>query len=338
MKNKWTTLTTLFILLCGVAGYAQIDGVTHYTTEEILGDLYSIGQSRVHDVYVTDSAIYLATNEGVITSRDDGQSWRPLTNNNAYRVHVQDNNIYAARYENGLDVYIDETRSWKTLVNTAAAEGPIRSSGYDVFAVNDIVYAATNKGIAVSTDDAETWTHYTTSNGLVSNNTTSMYVVEDTIFVGIGDHSRVGLSVSEDHGDSWSTYDFIPMDFKGASEYSGMTGGLQDIHVTDNSVYIATYLSGLIVSRDNRTSWTNYTVDDGLGSNGTRGVFVTDDAIYVATGRGLSVSTDDGTSWTNYASDDGVTEHDYISAVYVHGDTVYIATGAGLSMVNILVF
>ena len=44
------------------------------------------------------------------------------------------------------------------------------------------------------------------------------------------------------------------------------------------------------ISTNNGSSWTNYTISQGLGNNDVRGVYASDSSIYAATTGGLSIA------------------------------------------------
>ena len=93
------------------------------------------------------------------------------------------------------------------------------------------------------------------------------------------------------------------------------------------NLYAATS-SGLSKSTDGGTNWTNYTTDNGLGSNSISGVCTVGATIYAATNSGVSKSTDGGTSWTNYTTANGLGSNN-VAGLYADGTTIYAATYNG---------
>ncbi len=94
-------------------------------------------------------------------------------------------------------------------------------------------------------------------------------------------------------------------------------------------IYVATGNSGggLAVSHDGGTTWTNYTISNGLPSNVVTAVYVDGNNIYAGTQRGLAVSTNGGSSWTPYSQ----FNNRQIVGIYASGENIYvIQQGAGL--------
>ena len=65
------------------------------------------------------------------------------------------------------------------------------------------------------------------------------------------------------------------------------------VYASGSSIYAGTNGSGLSISTDAGSSWTNYTTANGLGDNQVRGVYASGSTLYVATngsGGGLSIA------------------------------------------------
>ena len=112
-----------------------------------------------------------------------------------------------------------------------------------------------------------------------------------------------------------TTASAAPGDF---TSYSAEVNG---VYVVGSTVYAAT-ASGLGISTDGGTTWTNKRTSSGLGSDIVNGVFAvagSPDTVYAATEGGLSISTNGGTSFTNYTSGLG---DNLVHGVYVGGRRV----------------
>ena len=72
-------------------------------------------------------------------------------------------------------------------------------------------------------------------------------------------------------------------------------------------------------------------VGNGLGNDGTWGVYELDGVIYVVTENGLSISTDGGTTFTNKTTANGLGSN-VVNDVYASGGIIYAATQDGLSI------
>lgn len=98
---------------------------------------------------------------------------------------------------------------------------------------------------------------------------------------------------------------------------------------------VAPAAGGISVSATQPMSVTIYNqANDGLGSDGLLGIFVTDDSIYTgAQGGGVNISSASTISFTNYTAGLG---RDWVNQVFVTDDSIYAATlgGLGISAVN----
>lgn len=81
-------------------------------------------------------------------------------------------------------------------------------------------------------------------------------------------------------------------------------------YAVGSTVYIA-FQSGLGVSTNGGSAWTNRTTTDGLGSSAVFGVYASGSTVYAATSGGVGISTDEnglaissngGTSFANIAT------------------------------------
>ena len=101
--------------------------------------------------------------------------------------------------------------------------------------------------------------------------------------------------------------------------------------VASSMIFATTWGGGLSVGINGGTSWTNYTITDGLCSQFAYGVAVSGSTICVGTKSGLSLSTNGGTTWTNYTSANGLSNN-YVNSVAISGSVIYAATNGGLSV------
>ena len=225
-----------------------------------------------------------------------------------------------------------------------------------VYASGSTVYAATNKGLSVSTDGGTTFATRTSEDGLAASKITGLFVSGATIYAATSD----GLSISVNGGASFSkvnglsatggvyangntvcawTSSGLITSSDGGKTFTTRTkdNGLGSIYgeavfVSDGTIYAATSNAGLSISTDDGASFTTRTTEDGLGSNETYGVVLVDHVLYVATWKGLSISTDGGKTFTTRTKDNGLAS-DALRRVAVSGTTVYAGTwGNGVSI------
>ncbi|GAB4013567.1 hypothetical protein GCM10028808_33070 [Spirosoma migulaei] len=125
------------------------------------------------------------------------------------------------------------------------------------------------------------------------------------------------------NGPSCDTYSFIADSLKSNSLL------VRSVYIVGNTIYVPTH-SGLSISTNGGSSFTNYTKANGLADNDVFRVCVVGTKIYAATPYGLSISTDGGTHFTTTTTDLGST---FVTSVYAIGNTVYAATqGGGLGI------
>lgn len=266
---------------------------------------------------------------------------------------------YGGEWHNGIFKFnlgspvLARVTSWHHYYQTGPGTNP-RS----VFVDNQqVVYVATgNGGLAVSHDRGVTWTNYTTSNGLPSNNVTAVYVDDNTIYAGTSSK----LSISTDGGASWLSFNqnfnalsaiyasgqniyviarqgqpklFISRDGGSTWNINNTVPSSQGVYGVGSVVYVATINNGVYISNDEGSTWTQSTT--GLGSNNVHGIYASADGqtIYAATAGGLSISTNAGSDWLNYTTGLASTN---ILAVYAIGSTIYAATDKGLSIGSVI--
>ena len=226
------------------------------------------------------------------------------------------------------------------------------------------VYAATEGGLAISTDGGESFTNRTTANGLGGNNVFGVFAVGANVYAATSnDYGGVGgLSISTNGGATFTNYTAFPgsnavrsVYVVGSTIYAATDAGLAISNnggttVTNifagqgygvyavagspyNTVYFATHSNGLFISTDGGGSFTLYDDNDGLGENDVNGVFAVGSTIYAATVRGLSISTDISATppFVNYNVANGLVNR-FVNGVHAVGTTVYAATEGGLSI------
>ncbi|GAB4016652.1 beta strand repeat-containing protein [Spirosoma koreense] len=202
-----------------------------------------------------------------------------------------------------------------TILGLFALSGPVSTS----------VYAATNRGLGISTDGGNSFVTRLIPDGLGSNTVNDVFVLNNTIYAA----TDGGLSISTNGGTS----------FTNVSTSSGLGNiSVKAVYAlsgpSSTTVYAAT-AGGLSISTNGGASFTNRTTSSGLGSNAVNDVFVlsgpSSTTIYAATTGGLGTSTNGGTSFTNRTTSNGLGSSS-TRGVYVTGGSIYVTTSAGLSI------
>jgi hypothetical protein len=190
-----------------------------------------------------------------------------------------------------------------------------------------MVYAATDRGLSISTDGGNTFTNRTTANGLGSNKVAYVYASGSTVYavtIRLQDMDTDviydgGLSISTNGG---ATFTNQVIDYEIKSMYSFGT-----------TVFTIDSGRQLRMSTDSGNTFTNRTTASGLGSNSVPHMYVSGSMVYAATGGGLSISTDGGNTFTNRTTANGLPS-DEVNYVAIVGSTIYAGTPRGLAISN----
>ena len=89
-----------------------------------------------------------------------------------------------------------------TWTNYTTGSGLGASFVNGVYAQGSTIYAATQSGLSVSTNNGTNWTNYITGSGLGSNTVYGVYAAGSTIYAA----TFGGLSVSTNNGTNWTNY------------------------------------------------------------------------------------------------------------------------------------
>lgn len=160
--------------------------------------------------------------------------------------------------------------------------------------------------------NAQTFTNYTTTEGLASDNVLCVDVDgSDNLWFG------TQLGVSKFDGITWTTYNVT-------SDPTIPDNNIQAIFIDSNDdTWIGTDFG---ISTYDGTTWTTYTSADGLGNEQIK--CIGEDAtgkMWFGTANG--VSTLDGTTWTNYGTSDGI-PFGGVNSITLHTNgEVWLGTG-----------
>lgn len=146
-------------------------------------------------------------------------------------------------------------------------------------ATGKYVFAGTDSGAFVSTDEGATWTQ--SSTGLTDTNVPSLAVNDSEIFAGTHD----GVFRSTDHGSTWNAANSGPM----------QNTDVAALIFKGSNLFAATFGNGILVSTDRGASWTQ--TDSGLTDQYLFCLAVSGTNIVAGDEKGIFLSTDNGTSW-----------------------------------------
>lgn len=366
-SNKITHISghgsTVYVV---AAGYVNVSNDAGHTWK-LLQTTYSGGYNGV---FYSNGIIFLsATSNNNATnfiniSNDEGKTWSQIQLG-ANTVKVD--SIYV---DNGVLYYIDTSTSTvyrtKDLGKSYSYTGLITAKGerpylYSVAAHNNVVAVGTDHGVAVTTSTDSSWktstfTFFTTSNGLGSNDVKAIAIDNNGKLLAA---TGSGLSVSHDNGKSFANY--LPTNYNqlsspilksvyandrlimvgainGLSYYnnttqliwglSGSTDYTSSITGDGAQTYFAGYKKGLTIINGNSVQSKTYTgTNYGLYDGYSLSTYVENNTIYVGSLGGLSISRNGGMTWAYKTYLNGITGA--VNSVVANGSDIYLGTFGG---------
>ena len=192
-----------------------------------------------------------------------------------------------------LIIYNGESRAdwWRT-------SGPSGGTVYSLAISGINLFAGTDSGAYISTNDGDNWTKLNI--GPVSVKVNALIVSGINLFAG----SDSGMFLSTNSGINWTQ------------------AGLNNIVITSlaisgSNIFAGTYYHGVYTSTDNGTNWTQ--VNNGLTNTYVFSLAVNGTNIFAAAGL-LFLSTNNGTSWTKLGLNDDV------HSLAVSGSNIFAGT------------
>lgn len=232
------------------------------------------------------SFIYAAMASGIIkATADNGTTWVSSAAPDGFPVSgifLKNNILYASTYKGNVATSNNYGASWNSVVT--ASDNPI--FGLAV-ASDNTIYAATNKGISISTDGGETWPTTEILTAIVPS-FSIFNTPNGTLYRASSDGS---VAVSSNRGNTWTALT--------SPDGSAVYGIVQN----NNKLYAATNNGNVKISANNGQTWTTTTQPD---HSAVYAIFVTDNGyIYVATADGdLMLSKNQGNTWSTIMESD----------------------------------
>lgn len=295
-----------------------------------------------------------------------------ITNITAQNSGLSSNAIYAMEAGPSGTIYVANTglsewdggTGWTTWDDTngfASSLYPCRCLEY-VSGVG--IYAGTNGSGLYLLDTSDTWTSWTTADGLPSDYLSSVTELSGTVYV--DPNTNVGLGVYD--GTSWTTkttadglisnsvqvvqvhpmFDWLLVGMVGGLQVYDDAGSLIETYTTGNglphptvndiavlpggsTLYVATYGG---VASYNGSSWTTYTTANSGLLNDFVNVIEVDSngTIYAGTNVGMSIY--DGTNWTTLTTTDGLLSNSIYDFLVNADGSFYVATASGISLID----
>jgi len=203
-----------------------------------------------------------------------------------------------------LAVSTEESRAqW---IQTSGPPGQVSS-----FAISGSnIFAGTNSGIFLSTDNGASWTSASSGEGYgVHSLTVSGSDIYAATYFG-------GVFLSTNNGMNWT----------GISAGRLPDSNVTTVAVNGSYIFAGTDTDGVFLSTNNGTTWT--AVDSGLTNKGIQSLVVSGTNIFAGTSGGVFLTSDSGETWTAINSGLGNT---LISTLTVNGTDIFAGTdGSGV--------
>jgi photosystem II stability/assembly factor-like uncharacterized protein len=168
------------------------------------------------------------------------------------------------------------------------------------------IYAGTNDGVWLSTDNGENWIQK--KSGLGLDHETPVISVLATkgsnIFAG---KEYGGVYLSTNDGDSWTLKDSNLAIF-----------GVNIIYISESNIFVGSSSQGTYLSTDNGDSWMN------ISAISANSIAVSEHNVFIGA-NGVYLSTDMGSSWMS--KNEGLNENDKsIRAIFIKEDYIFVGT------------
>ncbi|MGD0038316.1 MAG: FG-GAP-like repeat-containing protein, partial [Bacteroidota bacterium] len=236
---------------------------------------------------------------GVFLSTNNGASWVNTGVSSDVSSLVTNGAIL---YAGGWGVYFS-TSNGNFWTQTSGINGYVQA----VLIKGSNLFAGTNGGVFLSTDDGTSWT--AVDDGLTNTNVTALYTSGPNLYAGT---TGGGVFLSADNGKNWTEID------------NGFTNAnVSAILISGSNLFAGTNGGGVFLSTNNGSSWTavnNWGLNTNVNSllmNGTN--------LFAGTSGGVFVSSNNGTTWTPVGSFPN-TSNQLIMSLVVNGTYLYAGT------------
>ncbi|MGO9481797.1 MAG: WD40/YVTN/BNR-like repeat-containing protein [Candidatus Kryptoniota bacterium] len=301
---------------------------------------------------------YASGVSGVCLSTDEGATWSGISNglpgNQVFSIAVEDTTLFAATFSNGVFRSTDNGKSWmqastgivSSEVFSIAGSGSVVCAEmdynsvfsstdygttwtadtslhvpgvYSVAVIGNKIYAMTESGIFVSSDNGGTWN--TLNGGVMDTSDPSMLIQSGPNLIAACRAYKT-VFISSDNGITWKYMSGLP-------PFASLA--------TSGSNVLAGTVSGIFLSTDNGETWAvvNDLLDDinaiaSAGSEIFAGRYLWPYSLLSPPNPpgGVFRSTDGGLSWSPYSN--GNPNDPQVYAIAVHGQDVYAGSEPGL--------
>jgi hypothetical protein len=194
------------------------------------------------------------------------------------------------------------------------ANGPYGGKIFSIAISGNNVFAGTNGGVFLSTNNGISWNQ--TSNGLPTSagNVNALAINGNNVYAGIGGS---GIYLSTNNGSSWTGIN------------NGLPSTVYTIALQGNNIFAGIFGNGIYLSTDNGSSWSE--VNNGLTNKYVTSLAIKGNNVFAASGlgngeSGVFLSTDSGSNWSKM--NNGLTDT-LVSVITISDDNVFAGTASG---------
>lgn len=242
-------------------------------------------KTDVFSLYTDGNVVFAGTEGGgIYTTSDDGNNWEDsnfgLTHPYIYSFAESSTNLFVGTAGGGIFRSSDNGATWYS----ANSGIPPVQSFINSIAINEPnIFAGTNYGIFLSTNEGSNWNWA----GLSNLNVLSIAIIGENIF---GATQNDGVFLSTNNGINWTSIN------------NGLTNThLLSLAVSDGKLYAGTYCGGgvynggIFYTSDYGQSW----IPAGLGGHSVFCMLFINSYLIAGTDGYVYVSSDNGTTWNN---------------------------------------
>jgi photosystem II stability/assembly factor-like uncharacterized protein len=287
----WTFITTkgfnTLVENDAIVFGGNLDGVLSWNVGSINVKNSGLGGSSItNDIHKFDNKMYVATDNGLYTSADDGNTWLSLNSNLPLNIIVtciskSGNNLIIGTKENGVFISSDSGNSWTSSNLGLTIGGTNYSEITSIFTYNDRVFLGAKENLLffnfatlfISDNNGLSWTQ--SSNGL-SQDTHVRSICNYGQYILLGTNS--GVYITPDYGANWF--------------FDGLSESITAINSNSNGFYASSSNTIYFTSNLGNT-WTSQVF--GSGNDPIQTIANINDLIYIV--RDNSVHYDYNENW-----------------------------------------
>lgn len=360
----------------GVSRYDRVEKKwTLYTTE------HGLVANDVRAVAIDGNHVWFGTNNGISVYNFKDDTWKTykkqdgLVDNSIFCITIDGKYVWIGT-AGGLSRYDKEINSWATHEESSGGRRrfalmfafgeviPIRGNPpVTAIAVDgNYVWIGTYRGVLRYDKDKDSWSKFTRSDGLVSEEITAIAVDTDSVWFGtkesgVSRYSKTDRAFVKSYTkrDLLASNRVTSITVDGSYVWFGFAnGGVQQYvrsvdswraftkddvlpsnHITTiasygQEIWMGTYEDGIVRYDKKADKWDSYEEAENLIDNDVREISVDENRLWVATPRGLSRFDYQKQKWKNYKKSDGLIAN-YVTCLDSNPDgQVWIGTSKGL--------